>query len=92
MAQRIIGDFGLGRGAKVCINETGRKSGRARGDTEKDTLMNEQNRMFFIKAAYWPGIGADALWAVGLLVPRVFGFLTATLISIPICRSGSSWG
>ena len=32
--------------------------------------------MFWIKIAYWLGIAADALWAVGLLVPRVFGILT----------------
>jgi hypothetical protein len=32
--------------------------------------------MFFIKIAYWLGIGADALWAVGLLSPQVFGILT----------------
>ena len=38
--------------------------------------MNEQKRMFFIKIAYWLGIGADALWAVGLLFPQVFGLLT----------------
>lgn len=38
--------------------------------------MNEQKRMFWIKFPYWLGIGADALWAVGLLVPTVFGLLT----------------
>lgn len=39
--------------------------------------MGEQKKkMFLIKIAYWLGIGADALWAVGLLVPQVFGFLT----------------
>ena len=38
--------------------------------------MHEQSRMFFIKIAYWLGIGADALWAVGLLFPQVFGILT----------------
>ncbi|MFC1725788.1 hypothetical protein ACFL4T_09185 [candidate division KSB1 bacterium] len=41
--------------------------------------MNEQKqRMFLIKIAYWLGIGADALWAVGLLVPQVFGILTGS--------------
>ena len=40
-------------------------------------MMNEQKKkMFLIKIAYWLGIGADALWAVGLLVPQVFGILT----------------
>jgi len=32
--------------------------------------------MFLIKGAYWLGIAADALWAVGLLSPRVFGLLS----------------
>jgi len=40
-------------------------------------MMNEQTkRLFLIKIAYWLGIGADALWAVGLLFPQVFGILT----------------
>ena len=38
--------------------------------------MHEQSRMFLIKIAYWMGIGADALWALGLLSPQVFGILT----------------
>ena len=38
--------------------------------------MNEQKKLFLIKIAYWLGIGADALWAVGLLVPQVFGILS----------------
>jgi hypothetical protein len=39
--------------------------------------MNEQKkRLFLIKFAYWLGIGADAVWAVGLLFPQVFGILT----------------
>ena len=38
--------------------------------------MNEQKkRLFWIKIAYWLGIGADALWAVGLLFPQIFGIL-----------------
>lgn len=32
--------------------------------------------MFFIKIAYWLGIGADALWAAALLFPRIYGILT----------------
>jgi hypothetical protein len=44
--------------------------------TKKETIMNEQNRMFLIKVAYWLGIAADTLWAVGLLFPRIFGILT----------------
>jgi len=39
--------------------------------------MNEQKKkMFFIRIAYWLGIAADALWAVGLLSPQLFGILT----------------
>ena len=38
--------------------------------------MNERKRMFLVKFAYWLGIGADALWAVGFLFPQVFGILT----------------
>ena len=34
--------------------------------------------MFFIKFPYWLGIAADALWAVGLLIPQVFSMLTVT--------------
>jgi hypothetical protein len=33
------------------------------------------NKMFFIKGTYWIGIGADALWAVGLFFPSVFALL-----------------
>jgi hypothetical protein len=43
----------------------------------KEKVMSEQKKkMFLIKMAYWLGIGADALWAVGLLLPQVFGLLT----------------
>ena len=38
--------------------------------------MNETKKMFLIKIAYWLGIGADALWAIGLLFPKIFGILT----------------
>jgi hypothetical protein len=38
--------------------------------------VNRQKRLFLIRIAYWLGIGADVLWAVGLFVPRVFGILT----------------
>ena len=38
--------------------------------------MDEPKKMFLIKLAYWLGIGADALWAIGLLFPTVFGILT----------------
>ncbi len=38
-------------------------------------MKDEKKRMFFIKIAYWFGIGADGLWAVGLLFPFVFGLL-----------------
>ena len=35
-----------------------------------------KKRLFLIKLAYWLGIAADALWAVALFVPQVFGVLT----------------
>ncbi len=38
--------------------------------------MNSQRSMVVIKLAYWLGIGADALWAVALFSPMVFGLLT----------------
>ena len=37
--------------------------------------MSKQKRILLIKVAYWLGIGADALWAVGLLFPQIFGIL-----------------
>lgn len=37
---------------------------------------NRRRQMFLIKAPYWLGIGADALWAIGLLSPRAFELLT----------------
>lgn len=39
--------------------------------------MSTQKRTnFLIRIAYWLGIGADALWAVALFVPSVYGALT----------------
>lgn len=32
-------------------------------------------KLWFIKVPYWLGIAADALWAVALLFPTVFGVL-----------------
>ncbi len=38
--------------------------------------MNKQKtKLFLIKLAYWLGIGADALWAIGLLCPPLYGAL-----------------
>ena len=38
--------------------------------------MNKQvQRLYFVKLAYWLGIGADALWAVALFIPPLFGIL-----------------
>ena len=34
------------------------------------------NRLFIVKLSCWLGIGADALWAVGLFFPSVFALLT----------------
>ena len=38
-------------------------------------MMNARMNLFIIRIAYWLGIAADALWAVALLVPQVFGNL-----------------
>jgi len=38
--------------------------------------MEPAVKMFLIKLPYWLGIAADALWAVALFAPRVFGLLT----------------
>lgn len=39
-------------------------------------MIGQNQKMFLIKVAYWLGIGADALWAVVLLFPPIFGILT----------------
>ena len=50
--------------------------------------MNGPNRkIFLIKIAYWLGIGADALWAVVLVFPKLFDVLTG----IPDFNPGSFW-
>ena len=38
--------------------------------------MKEQKKILFIKATYWIGAVADALWAVALWIPGVFRILT----------------
>lgn len=38
--------------------------------------METPARMFLIKLPYWLGIAADALWAIALFSPAVFGLLT----------------
>ena len=38
--------------------------------------MNQEKKILLIKLPYWLGILADALWAVGLFSPIVFGALT----------------
>jgi len=35
-----------------------------------------KNKMFWIKLPYWLGILADAIWAIALFLPSVFGKLT----------------
>jgi len=45
-----------------------------------DNQINNQvkaqgKKLFLVKLPYWLGIGADALWAVGLFFPQVFGIL-----------------
>ena len=38
--------------------------------------MKQRGKMVLIKLPYWLGIAADALWAVALFSPTVFGLLT----------------
>ena len=38
--------------------------------------MGISGKIFLIKLPYWLGIAADALWAVALFSPKVFGLLT----------------
>ena len=41
--------------------------------------MNKHKRTrFLIKLPYWLGIGADALWVVGLLFPSVYAMLVGS--------------
>jgi len=42
-------------------------------------MKMQKQRLFLIKTAYWLGIIADAIWAVGLLFPKIFGILTGTI-------------
>lgn len=39
-------------------------------------MSGQKSKMFLIKYPYWLGIVADALWAVGLFFPKVYGALT----------------
>ena len=38
----------------------------------------KRERLFWIRLPYWLGIAADALWAVALIFPQVFGDLTGS--------------
>ena len=40
--------------------------------------MKEKQLIFLIKAPYWLGIVADALWALALFFPSIFAILTGT--------------
>ena len=40
-------------------------------------MSEQKKKMFLIKFPYWLGIVADALWAVGLFFPKVYGILTS---------------
>jgi hypothetical protein len=46
--------------------------------TTADSTTGEGKRMVAIKLTYWLGIGADALWALGLLIPQVYARLVGT--------------
>jgi len=39
-------------------------------------MSAQSGRLFLIRIAYWLGIVADALWAIALFVPQIFGMLT----------------
>ncbi|MFC2104376.1 hypothetical protein ACFLS4_03375 [Bacteroidota bacterium] len=39
-------------------------------------MKDQKKKMFLIKLPYWLGISADALWAIGLLIPTAYGYLT----------------
>ena len=41
-------------------------------------MNNQKGKLILIKTAYWLGIIADAIWAVGMLFPQIFGILTRT--------------
>ncbi len=41
-----------------------------------ENTTGKNKSMLFIKLTYWLGIGADAFWAIGLLIPQVFAVLT----------------
>lgn len=43
--------------------------------TLPDPTTGEGKRMAAIKLTYWLGIGADALWALGLPIPQVYALL-----------------
>ncbi len=36
-------------------------------------MEEKKKKIFLIKLAYWLGIGADALWAIALFFPQIFG-------------------
>ncbi len=44
--------------------------------TVGENTTGKSKSMLFIKLTYWLGIGADALWAIGLLIPQVYAVLT----------------
>ncbi len=48
-----------------------------------ESTTGDGKRMVAIKLTYWLGIGADALWALGLLVPPVYALLIGTSDFIP---------
>ncbi len=57
------------------LTETFRK--RKGSPAQVDTVDGGKRRIA-IKLTYWLGIGADALWTVGLLIPQVYALLTGT--------------
>ncbi|MDP1678206.1 MAG: hypothetical protein Q8L88_15220 [Bacteroidota bacterium] len=41
-------------------------------------MKDLKEKLGLIKTAYWLGIIADAIWAIALLCPRIFGTLTGS--------------
>ena len=41
-------------------------------------MDDQKRRMLFVNLAYWFGIAADGLWALGLFSPPIFGMMTGS--------------
>lgn len=64
-------EWGRGSRSLSTLAEVASRNERSRG-----TMDTKERETLLIKLAYWLGIGADALWAVALFIPAVYGALT----------------